>query len=143
MTVRAWRKEDVALLAKMEERCFADPWSREMLEDCLRYPYYHTFLAEEGGQVCGYGVLILLFEEAEVANIAVDSPCRGRGIGRQLLQAMQERARALGATRCLLEVRVSNVPAIGLYESFGYRPYGRRSKYYEDGEDALLMENTL
>ncbi len=141
--IRAWTKNDLESIAAMEERCFTDPWSKEMLADCLRYPYYHTFLVEERGQVCGYGVLIHLFEEGEVANIAVDIPYRGRGIARALLREMHAHAKALGATRALLEVREGNTPAIGLYQSEGYQPYGRRSKYYADGEDAILMENTL
>ncbi len=143
MTLRAWEKEDVATIAQMEKRCFTDPWTEEMLFDCLRYPYYHPFLVEEGGQVCGYCVLMALFEDSEVANIAVDAPFRGRGFARALMEAMHEKARALGATRSLLEVRKSNAPAIALYEGFGYRIYGKRAGYYEDGEDALLMEKSL
>ncbi len=140
MIVRAWEEKDLNKIAQAEKNCFADPWSKEMLADCLRYPYYHTFLMKEGGQVCGYGVLIALFEDAEIANIAVDRPYRGRGLAKGLLQAMHEKAKILGATRVLLEVRKSNAPAIALYESFGYQPYGERKGYYEDGEDALLME---
>ncbi len=143
MDIRGWTKEDVEKIAEMEERCFTDPWSKEMLFDCLRYPYYHTFVAEEGGQVCGYGVLILLFEDGEVANIAVDAPFRGRGIGGALLEAMHRRTKGLGGTRALLEVRESNAPAVALYERFGYRAYGRRSRYYADGEDAILMQTEL
>ncbi len=127
----------------MEQSCFSDPWSKEMLSDCLRYPYYRTFVAEEGGQVCGYGVLIVLFEDAEVANIAVGNAFRGRGIGKALLREMHAQAKALGATRALLEVRKSNGVAIALYEKFGYAAYGERKGYYEDGEDALLMECAL
>ncbi len=143
MQIRAWRKEDVEQIAQMEQRCFSDPWSKEMLADCLRYPYYRCFLAEEGGQVCGYCVLIALFEDGEVANIAVDTPFRGRGIARRLMEQMHGCAKQLGATRCLLEVRKSNVAAISLYESYGYAAYGVRAKYYADGEDAILMEKAL
>ena len=38
-----------------------------------------------------------------------------------------------------LEVRVSNAPAIGLYKKFGFAEAGVRPKYYENGEDALIM----
>ncbi len=143
MMIRTWTKEDIDCIAKMERECFSDPWSREMLFDCLKYPYYRCFLAEEGGQVCGYCCLICLFEDGEVANIAVDSAFRGRGIGKALMTKMHEEAAALGATRCLLEVRASNSPAIALYEGLGYRRYGVRARYYGDGEDAVLMEKSL
>lgn len=143
MTVRAWTKEDVAAIAEIERQSFSDPWTEDMLKDALRFPVYHTFLAEEGGQVCGYSCLIVLFEDAELANIAVAPTCRGKGVGKLLMEKMHEKAKALGAERVLLEVRVSNESAIGLYEKYGYSRYGKREKYYADGEDAYLMAKTL
>ncbi len=141
--IRNWERADIPAIAKMERECFSDPWTEQMLVDCLRFPYYRCFLAEEGGQVRGYCCLILLFEDGEVANIAVDSDCRGQGIAKLLMEKMHEEGKRSGATRCLLEVRKSNAPAIGLYRRFGYAPYGVRARYYEDGEDALLMEKSL
>ena len=143
MVLRAWEEKDLQSLCEMEARCFADPWTKAMLADCLKYPIYHTVLAEEGGQVCGYGCLIAVFEDAEIANIAVDIPFRGQGIGAKLLLAMHEKAKALGARQSLLEVRVSNAPAIALYEKFGYERYGVRKNYYADGEDAFVMKTNL
>ncbi len=143
MTLRAWEEKDLQTISEMEARCFADPWTKAMLADTLKYPVYHTFLAEEGGQVCGYGCLIVVFEDAEIANIAVDIPYRGKGIGEKLLSAMHEKAKTLGARQTLLEVRVSNAPAIGLYEKLGYERYGIRKNYYADGEDAFVMKMQL
>ncbi len=143
ITVREWKKEDIPILTKMEQACFTDPWTEEMLSDCLRYPIYNCFLAEEGGQVCGYCTLIVVCEDAEVGNIAVAPSYRGRGIAKLLMEKMHERARERGATQAFLEVRVSNAPAISLYKKFGYEPYGIRARYYEDGEDALVMKRSL
>ena len=143
MIVRAWEQKDIPAIADIENKSFADPWTEGMLSDTLRFPVYHTFLAEEEGQVCGYCCLIVLFEDAEIGNIAVDAAFRGRGIATELMKTMHKKARDLGAKRCLLEVRVSNAPAIALYEKFGYQRYGVRAKYYEDGEDAFVMEKTL
>ena len=143
MIVRAWEEKDVVAIADIEQKSFADPWTERMLSDTLRFPIYHTFLAEEGGQVCGYGCLIVLFEDAELANIAVAPTHRGRGVGKLLLEKMHEHAKSLGAERMLLEVRVSNQNAIGLYEKYGYERYGLRENYYADGEDAYLMQKSL
>ena len=95
---------------------------------------------EEGGQVCGYCVLSVLFEDAEVLNIAVAPAHRKKGYGKLLMDAMLEKARKLGALQCFLEVRESNMPAIRLYESYGFAGYGVRKRYYEDGENALVMK---
>ena len=143
MTIRAWEEKDIEKIAEIERQSFSDPWTAEMLKDALRFPVYHTFLVEEGGQVCGYGCLIVLFEDAELANIAVAPAFRGKGVGKALMESMHEKAKALGAERMLLEVRVSNVNAIGLYEKYGYHRYGIREHYYADGEDAYLMTKTL
>ncbi len=142
MIIRAWTKSDIDAIAMIERFSFSDPWTRENLLDVLRFPHYQSFLAEEGGQVLGYGCLTVVFEYAEVANIAVATPYRGRGVGNALLQAMHHRAKSLGAQQCLLEVRVSNASAIALYEKNGYERYGIRERYYGN-EDALLMRKML
>lgn len=143
LTVRDWTIEDIAAIAEMERRCFADAWSAELLADVLKYPFLHGILLEEDGRIVGYGCLRVLFEAADVDNIAVDSPYRGRGYGEKLLGILLDRARSLGARECLLEVRVSNAAAIGLYQKYGFLQIAVRKKYYEDGEDALVMQKTL
>jgi len=56
-----------------------------------------------------------------------------------MLRAMKAMKVYYGAAEVYLEVRVSNTPAISLYEKLGYRVVGRIPKYYSDGEDAYLM----
>ena len=143
MIVRKWEEKDIPFIADIEKISFADPWTEGMLCDTLRFPVYHTFLVEDGGQVCGYGCLIILFEDAELANIAVAPTYRGKGVGKLLMEKMHAYAKSLGAERMLLEVRVSNQSAIGLYEKYGYEKYGLREHYYADGEDAHLMQKSL
>ena len=142
MIIRAWEKRDIDAIAQIEAFSFQDPWSKSNLLDVLKYPHYKSFLLEEQGQVCAYGCLILVFDRAEVANIAVATPYRGRGLGRLLLERMHYAAKSQGATECFLEVRVSNARAIGLYESCGYERYGIRPRYYGN-EDAILMRKKL
>ena len=93
MRIRPWEEKDIDAIAEMEERCFSDPWKKSDLANVVKYPFYQSFLAEEGGQVCGYGCMIVMFETAEVANIAVDIPHRGRGIGERILTAMHTQAK--------------------------------------------------
>ena len=143
MTIREWTEKDVIQIAGIEARCFQDAWTVVAFEEVLKYPIHHTFLIEDGGQVCAYACLLVLFEDAELEKIAVDLPYRKRGMAKALMDALHEKAKALGAKRCLLEVRVSNLPAISLYEKYGYEKYGVRKRYYADGEDAFVMQKQL
>ena len=144
MLLRAWEEKDLVEIAEMEKRCFpSDAWTRAMLADTMRMPYQWSVLAEDRGQVCGYACLFSLFETAEVLNIAVDLPYRGRGIGAELLSALHEKAKELGAERMMLEVRASNVAAIAMYQKFGYEKISVRKGYYADGEDADIMQKIL
>ncbi len=139
MNVRLWEKTDIKTIATLEYDCFEDAWSIEDLAMEMINPYCHCYLVEDGGQVCGYCCLFVLYETAEIHNIAVDIPYRKRGIARLLMQTMHEKAKELGAEKCFLEVRESNAPAISLYQSYGYEKYGERKHYYPNGETAVLM----
>lgn len=75
-----------------------------------------------------------------VATIAVDSHFRRRGIGTSLLHACEQR---LGVPRSRLTVRKSNAGAIALYEREHYQTIDTWRAYYNDGEDAIVMEKTL
>ena len=65
---------------------------------------------------------------------------RRRGIAAVLLEGFMAEARARGAEQMLLEVRESNIPAIRLYERYGFTAYNKRKNYYRNpAEDAVLM----
>jgi ribosomal-protein-alanine N-acetyltransferase len=75
-----------------------------------------------------------------VATIGVDPRYQRRGIGRSLLRACEARSKL---PRMKLTVRMSNEPAISLYEKEGYRSVDIWKRYYNDGEDGLVMEKRL
>ena len=85
----------------------------------------------------GFGILWRIEEEAHIISLAVDPGHRRQGLGRRILEALLDQARAAGCRWATLEVRASNYPAIRLYESAGFQRLGRRKGYY-NGEDALV-----
>jgi ribosomal-protein-alanine N-acetyltransferase len=90
--------------------------------------------------IAGYVGLWLMVDEAHITTIAVAPSHRGRGLGEHLLVAAFDIATALEADVVTLEVRVSNAPAIRLYEKYTFRRVGIRKNYYTDThEDALIM----
>jgi ribosomal-protein-alanine N-acetyltransferase len=82
-------------------------------------------------------------DEVEVLFVATHPAHRRRGLARRLLAHALGEAAADGASAALLEVRRSNQGARALYESLGFTAVGERLRYYDDGEDALLLRAAL
>jgi ribosomal-protein-alanine acetyltransferase len=89
-----------------------------------------------------YAGLWLSPPDADVQTIAVCAAARGRGLGRRLLAHLADHARGQGCRRLHLEVKAGN-PAVGLYQSFGFRTVRLRPRYYPDLTDAIVMEAAL
>ncbi len=139
MEITAWSKDDISEIVCLERVCFSDPWSEEAFFSSLEAPYLYGYAVRENGEILGYALLSVLFEEAELLNIAVAPEARGKGTGSELLKRLLFDAKTLGAEKVFLEVRVSNLAALALYRKFGFKDGYVRKKYYEDGEDALVM----
>ena len=93
---------------------------------------------DEERNVVGFLLLWLLGEEAEVVDVGVDPKSRRRGVGAALFEHALKLAFHCGARRAFLEVRAGNQAARALYEQAGFEAYGTRTRYYSDGEDAVL-----
>lgn len=133
------RGEHIAAIASIEKVSFADPWSEaalseELLNDCARF-----FVAERGGKVVGYLGSHEVAGEIAITNVAVAPDARRQGVAAALLNAVAAYAKKHAVTRITLEVRVSNAPAIALYESAGYIKDGIRPRFYaHPTEDAAI-----
>lgn len=136
-----WR--DLNSLRHLEKVCFPkDAWPLWDLIGVLTFPNILRLRAVADGQMIGFIACDLRPAEgvAWIATIGVLPEYRGRGIGRALLEACEQR---LDLPRVRLNVRVSNQVAIQLYQTSGYERSGLWPVYYQDGEDALIMEKTL
>lgn len=145
MTIGNMREEHVAALAELEKVCFPEPWSEHALREELHNPAALFLVAQgETGEVLGYVGCQTVLDEGYITNVAAHPAARRQGVGRTLVAALLEHARARALSFVTLEVRVSNAPAIALYEQAGFRPVGTRRNYYSAPcEDALLMTRDL
>jgi RimJ/RimL family protein N-acetyltransferase len=120
---------------------------RRYLRAIRRYPHAAVFVAEaEDGQIVGRLSIARDQHPASrhVADLGlmVARSHRRQGIGRALLEAAVEWARASGVQKLELHVFTYNEAAIKLYEQFGFEREGLRKKHYlQNGElvDAILM----
>jgi [ribosomal protein S18]-alanine N-acetyltransferase len=96
------------------------------------------------GEIAGFAVASLIPPEAELEVIAVVPTLQRRGIAGKLFEAVEEELVAAQVKRILLEVRASNVAALGLYRSLGFGEVGRRGAYYADPvEDAIILRREI
>jgi len=123
----------------IEQASFSDPWSevmfrQELEEDPGKYPVVLTM----NSQVIGYGLGWVVLDEFHLGNLAVRPDLKGKGYGALILERMIETVRGKGCRTASLEVRASNVAAIGLYNKYNFKAIAVRKKYYQD-EDALVL----
>ena len=143
MTSRAWTMNDLDGIAALERECFPDPWNRRMLAESFLSENFFGVLLEEEGALVGYGGMGVAQDEAELQLIAVSEMYRRCGRGRMIVEDLMELAKKRGVKRIFLEVRVSNASAQMLYLKCGFRGLYARSRYYPDGEDAIVMMKEL
>ena len=124
-------------LAKLHGLCFARAWDAETLSRMLANPGSFAFVHDDG-----FVLARVAADEAEILTLAVRPQARGKGLGRALLQAAINKARALGAATMFLEVGADNPHALALYAGLGFAKVGTRKGYYE-GRDALVLRLPL
>ncbi len=140
LIIRQMNLSDLDEVCAIEDASFSIPWSRNSFAEALADENNFLFVCESDGSVVGYADTWCVLDEATVTNIAVKEDFRGRGIGAMLLKEALDEAGRRDIVAVTLEVRKSNVPAISLYEKFGFESVGIRPGYYEKPtEDAVIM----
>jgi len=135
-------KEDLDRVMEIENAVFPSPWQRSFFLSDMNRPHSLALVAELDGWIAGY-VVAWGGEELHVANVAVAPEYRRMGIGLALLKAVMEFAGTIRAASLYLEVRRSNEGAQRFYRGLGFVPTYVRQGYYENGEDAIVMERDV
>lgn len=142
---RPMTEADLPAIMAIELAAYPFPWTEGILRDCLRVGY-NCWVYETAEGIQGYGVMSVAAGEAHILNLCVRPTEQGKGLGKRLLTYIISLARRHGADTLLLEVRPSNLAALGLYRSVGFNEVGTRKGYYpaEQGrEDALILALAL
>lgn len=140
MRIRLMTAEDVPAVALIEKDCFSEPWSEQGFLDGMDNSAVFL-VAEDEDKIVGYIGMYVMVPEGEITNVAVAKEARGSGTGATLIEVMQQWAAEHGVERIVLEVRMSNDPAIHVYEKRGFTTIGVRKNFYRfPTEDAGIME---
>lgn len=143
--LRDMNPADLAKIVCIERHVHACPWTCGNFTDALNSNYVCK-VCEAEGDILGYVVFMPALDEAHLLNIGIAAEYQRKGLGRWLLDATIKIARANNMRRMLLEVRPSNVAALGLYRGVGFCEIGLRRGYYAADigrEDAIVMEYLL
>lgn len=137
--------EHIPGIAEIEKACFAQPWSAQSLTAELEKDNAVMFAAlKTGGEVIGWAGLTHICGEGSITNIAVLPQARRNGVGEALTRALIDESIRLALDWLMLEVRISNVAAVSLYQKLGFQPVGIRPNFYDfPREDAMLMRHML
>lgn len=144
--IRPMTVADLVRILELEQQCFSSPWSRQIFESELKNdgpPGLHIVGVYQDEIIC-YSNTWFVIDEAHISNVAVAPKYQGQKVGETMLRYIIRTAMARRMVCVHLEVRITNVAAIRLYDKLGFEVIGVRKRYYEDNhEDALLMQLDL
>jgi len=132
--------DDISSIVEIENKTNQMPWSKAQFLSSMEVGHYSVVMHKDC-DILGFAIYSPIIPESHLLNIAIDPAYQGKGLGDKLLQQIILQNRTIGVKTISLEVRVSNLPAINLYEKRGFLKDAIRPDYYSGSpkEDALLM----
>lgn len=143
MIIREFKRPDLKRVLEIELKSFEDPYPANVLVDI--YNLGAGFLvAQQDNMVVGYIIFWIRFEDdGHIISVAVDKKYHRKKIGTQLVETTLEIFQKYNVRHIRLEVRKGNDKARKFYQKLGFTEKTPLVNYYEDGEDAVVMEKSL
>ena len=116
-------------------------WNKATLEDELKADNTKYFKVTLENEIIGFAGIKIILDDADLMNIVVHNSYLRQGIASLLLNKILDFCKENHIGSINLEVNEKNVPAINLYKKFGFAEVGRRKKYYNNTDDAILMKS--
>ncbi|MCU4743934.1 ribosomal protein S18-alanine N-acetyltransferase [Halobacteria archaeon AArc-m2/3/4] len=146
VSIRTAERADLLGVVRIENASFTQPWPYDAFDTFLGEPGFLVAI-DDADRIAGYVVSDVTPNHGRnlghVKDIAVHPEHRGEGVGSALLSQSLAVMATNDATTVKLEVRDSNDGAKRLYRDFGFEPLRRIPRYYDDGEDAIVMIREL
>jgi len=146
LSIKPLQESELDALLDIEQTTYSNPWTRGNFTDALKHGNWCDLLWQDQ-TLLGYFVAMKGHQEVHLLNLTVHKDCRSQGLGLLLLNVLQGKSLQEKAQWIWLEVRVSNVRAIAVYERFGFRAVGERKNYYPLApgvrENAMIMSFRL
>ena len=147
ITLRLARPADAAAIARLSrdliEYGLRWRWTPMRVAASIRAPDVNVLVACVRGKIAGFAIMRYGDDKAHLDLLAVATPYRRLGIGRQLLEWLEKCAVVAGIFTVALEVRAGNEGAQLFYKRMGYRTLVHLPGYYQGVEAALRMGRDL
>ena len=134
---------DIALIESNFSKNFDEFWSIDILKEDFKSENSKYIVAKFDDEIVGFAGIKIILNEASIMNIAVKTNKRNLGIGSMLLEKLSELAISSSCNLMLLEVNENNIPAVSLYEKYHFKRIGLRKKYYNNTDNAIIMQKNL
>lgn len=142
ITILPMTKDDIEDVVKIESEAYGKHhWAKSSFYDEMSNNLAKYYCAKKNdGELVGYAGTWHIIDEGHITTIAVKKEYLRNHIGDIIIQKIIDDCYKNNIKYLTLEVRVSNIPAIKLYEKYGFQSLGTRKAYYQDNnEDALIM----
>ena len=146
IVLRSATTADLGALTALEDDLFGQiAWSTSAMAEELAAigDSRVVLLAEEDDEICGYAILLVTADVADLQRVAVGRARQRGGVGSALLAAIVDHALSAGVPVMMLEVAADNAPALAFYAERRFVEIARRPRYYSDGRDAVVMRADL
>ncbi|MBN1922843.1 MAG: GNAT family N-acetyltransferase [Anaerolineae bacterium] len=153
--IRRMEPHDIHTVMMLDRLVFSDPWPESaytqeiyfnplaayfVLEFTHAMPHWRWPWKPRNATLIGFAGMRVEQARGHISTLAIHQDWRGMGFGELLLITALEQTMAMKASAVMLEVRPTNTPARKLYSKYAFISIGRHTRYYQDGEDALLLE---
>jgi len=144
MMIRVFTPDDVYKVADITHESLREAYPISFFLTISQYWPEGFLVAVEEGEITGFVTGVMSgVRQARILMLAVRDRHRKGGIASTLIRSFISSSMLKGADSIVLEVRVSNKPAINLYDKLGFKLIGSLRAYYRDGEDGYRMQLVL
>jgi ribosomal-protein-alanine N-acetyltransferase len=148
--LRSFQPRDLAALYRLDHVCFPKEiaYSKAELQYFLTHPSCSCWIAEQlESKLAGFVLVERSNRNAlptgHIVTLDVDPAQRRRGVGKLLMQTVEEQMKQEGAGAISLEVAQNNAAALQFYRNLGFVTTGKIARYYAGKVDAEVMEKAI
>lgn len=139
LSISKMRIEDLNEIKDKLSEEFDDFWNENILKQELSNENSEYVVARENNEIVGFGGIWTSPDDVHITDIVTRKMYRCKGIGSRILEELINLAKTKNKASLTLEVNEKNTIAQKLYEKYGFKMLGRRKKYYNNTDDAIIM----